>query len=895
MKKFLSSIAILATVLGMTSAVMAKSFSDVKNTKYENAVEILSELKIVNGVNDKEYMPNNSVKRSEMAKLIITALGKENSAEILKGNTMFSDVASNHWASGYINLASSLGLIKGYPDGTFMPDATVSYVEASTMLLRALNYGKELDSLSWPNGYMSKANSAGILDNVTANNSSEAVIRGNAANMLLNTLKANTRKIVSSDSTGVKYDNGDILIEKTFKDLTYVREGTVIDVNVDDKILTVKDTENDRKVKVSYTDTSNIKKMFGRELSFIYDDDFDEFLEYEVIDTLSVAMIKVKEIKESERVIVDEDGEEFDLPKSDNVLFIGSSRYEDIKRAYLTRDSKKNIKYVTLEGPEKIYAGIITDSGFKVNSKNAIEIKDPAGDYKEIILANSSAKIYKNDVVLYTLNNNEQLVIKTQEDVTDALKISDVTSSSITLKGKNKITFDSPSDYFVYLVNGKDIRAVKLSDIDKQFDMATILEYTELYYIIVFEDSVAADDIETNVSVNDAKKALKSALDTAKKKKEADHSVVSFERLKDAIELGNKIYSAASSYSSARIQLATRDINNALSRLEGVTTADKELRTAFSNLQAEIKKAEAKDKADYTEASYNKLATAISEAKKLIIETTTLSKVTTAKNNLTTAMNLLVTNESASQVVTAKTRLSKAIEDAKKIKLDDYTQETYDNLQEKLTTANTFLSSITNESAREINNVAANLEAAIDALMPRLLATYKENKVKLDDNYKLLNDKKEVEYTGASWTEFTNLKAGNDPKTGAEKYSTTIAEAYEEIKSFEDVEKLKNDDVKIENEKVIALDKRITEALNVLVSATDARVRDNSLKLIDSCITKASDYTKDTWNSTISWDDLQKLLTDAKAMKSKPEDYTTLKLKEMSDTLMLYFTLDLDN
>ena len=239
MKKFLCSIAILATLLGTTSGVMAKSFSDVKNTKYENAVEILSELKIVNGVTDKAYMPNNSVKRSEMAKLIITAMGREDSADILKGNTLFSDVASNHWASGYINLASSLGLIKGYPDGTFKPDATVSYVEASTMLLRALNYGKELDSLSWPKGYMSKANSAGILDNVTADNSSEAVIRGNAANMLLNTLKANTRKVISSDSTGNKYGNGNILMENTFKDLTYVREGTVIDINVEDEILTV--------------------------------------------------------------------------------------------------------------------------------------------------------------------------------------------------------------------------------------------------------------------------------------------------------------------------------------------------------------------------------------------------------------------------------------------------------------------------------------------------------------------------------------------------------------------------------------------------------------------------------------------------------------------------------
>ena len=159
--------------------------------------DVLSELEVINGYEDKTFKPNNSVKRSEMAKLIIVAMGKDDSADLLKGTTSFSDVPSSHWASGYINLASNLGLIKGYPDGRFKPDATVSYVEASTMLLRALDYGKELDNLSWPTGYMSKANSAGLLDNVTANNSSEAAIRGNVASMILNTLKSFMKKLVS--------------------------------------------------------------------------------------------------------------------------------------------------------------------------------------------------------------------------------------------------------------------------------------------------------------------------------------------------------------------------------------------------------------------------------------------------------------------------------------------------------------------------------------------------------------------------------------------------------------------------------------------------------------------------------------------------------------------------
>ena len=73
MKKFLCSLAILSIVLGIASVAMAKSFSDVKSTEYGGAIDILSELKIVDGYDDGTYKPTKAVKRSEMAKLIIIA------------------------------------------------------------------------------------------------------------------------------------------------------------------------------------------------------------------------------------------------------------------------------------------------------------------------------------------------------------------------------------------------------------------------------------------------------------------------------------------------------------------------------------------------------------------------------------------------------------------------------------------------------------------------------------------------------------------------------------------------------------------------------------------------------------------------------------------------------
>ena len=879
MKKFLCSIAILATVLGITSTAMAATFKDVKNTKYEEAVNILTELKIVNGYEDNTYKPNNSVKRSEMAKLIIVALGKEKTADMVKGNTSFSDVSASHWASGYINLASSLGLIKGYPEGTFKPDATVSYVEAATMLLRALDYGKELEGLSWPTGYMTKANTAGLLNNVTAKDSNDAAIRGNVATMILNTLKAPKRKVVASNSTGNVYGDGEILLEKTFSDMVYVKEGTVVDIVIEDEEITVKDEKNDRKVDLFYSDASEIKKIFGREVSFIYDKEAEIFLSFEVIDDKTVKVVDVDEIDEEEYVIIDEDGKEYDIPKSSNVVFVASQRYEDIEKAYLTFNEKNTLTHAVLEGPEPIYAGIVYDKAIKIGNKPGIEIINTDKEYEELVLSDSSMKIYEDDVILFSFDNSERIIVKAQEDVEDAEKIDEVTSTSIKLKDGSKITLTDTDDYKVFLVKNYTIKQGTLSQVDATYDLATILKFNEKYYIICYEDSIDPDDIETDVSVSDAKAALKTALTNAKKKSESSYSVVSFEKLKAAIKHGDAIYSAASSYSSAKIQLATRDINEALAGLTTVTTADKELRAAFSSLQTKIKEADALDKNDYTATSYAAVTTAVTAAKKITIASTTLAKVTTAKNDITSAINLLVTNASAEQVVTATNRLKAAITDAKARKSTDYTDASYKELTDMLAIANKV--NLTTAGAREINNVASNLEAAIDALVPVKLAAYQNAKKTLDDNLKTASEKNESAYTAASWTAF---KAKYDD----------VKERYDTLKSDKTVKELSNAELDTEKAKVDAMNKDLTNAINALVLKTDETLRKNSLNTINNCITKVGTYTEETWNETnpaITWQAITAKIETAKKMYNKPDEYTTKQLQEMAIDLIQYVSL----
>ena len=52
--------------------------------------------------------------------------------------TAFSDVSNNYWAKDFIQDLSERGIIKGFPDRTFRPDAPVTRAEFAAMI-RSVN------------------------------------------------------------------------------------------------------------------------------------------------------------------------------------------------------------------------------------------------------------------------------------------------------------------------------------------------------------------------------------------------------------------------------------------------------------------------------------------------------------------------------------------------------------------------------------------------------------------------------------------------------------------------------------------------------------------------------------------------------------------------------------
>jgi hypothetical protein len=161
----------------------------VAGSKYEDAVNVLMELDVISGYPDGSYKPAGIVTRGEMAKIIVCALGLEDYAA---GASSFSDMAG-HWSDKYVAYAVSLGIINGYPDGTFKPDNTVTYDEAAKMLVAALGYTEDALIGTWPANWVTKAKTLGILDGIKSG--SAGANRGDIAIMAFQTLACEIGKV----------------------------------------------------------------------------------------------------------------------------------------------------------------------------------------------------------------------------------------------------------------------------------------------------------------------------------------------------------------------------------------------------------------------------------------------------------------------------------------------------------------------------------------------------------------------------------------------------------------------------------------------------------------------------------------------------------------------------
>jgi|GEM_PF-2071066 len=118
---------------GQTS-VIASPFQDVAasdpNTVF---IKYISQKGLISGFPDGTYHPAEGLTRAQAAVIICRAAALKTPAV---NTASFKDVPLAHWASPYVDAASKAGYIKGFPDGSYQPDAKLTRAQAISLVMR---------------------------------------------------------------------------------------------------------------------------------------------------------------------------------------------------------------------------------------------------------------------------------------------------------------------------------------------------------------------------------------------------------------------------------------------------------------------------------------------------------------------------------------------------------------------------------------------------------------------------------------------------------------------------------------------------------------------------------------------------------------------------------------
>ena len=265
-RKFIS----LAVVFTMLCSLLFPAFSyanDIEGTKYEEAIVKLAALNTIKGYEDGSFKPENTITRAELATIITFVLGLQDAADLAKETpTRFSDVKTNEWYTGYINIAANENVISGYPDGTFKPSENVSYSEAVTMLVNALGLKQVVDKSggTWPSNYMSKASQLGITKVLSSVNGSAKAIRGDVFLMAWETLLQNKWGATGFNDQGeITYGNlGKTLLEEKYPDYVYNNNGKMEAKYFEEILVTntpaTKDSLKANQIEIELDDIANM-------------------------------------------------------------------------------------------------------------------------------------------------------------------------------------------------------------------------------------------------------------------------------------------------------------------------------------------------------------------------------------------------------------------------------------------------------------------------------------------------------------------------------------------------------------------------------------------------------------------------------------------------------------
>ena len=464
----------LSVAMVFTMGTSVFAYTDVEEGTYvSEAVTVLSNLGILDGYEDGSFKPEATVTRAEMAKIVCETLGYDSMGT---SKTLFDDVSPKHWAGGYISTAYGLGIINGYGDGKFGPEDTVTYEQAVKMVVCALGYEPmAANKGGWPAGYTSVAASIGL----TKGMSSSA--RGDIAVLMYNAL---TTPVMEQTSYGsdARYEVLDGAGNKEYKTIL-----TKQDIYVATGI--VGDTFNKDEIKFEVTRDSKDGEFEAskREITFLIgDSDIANYTHQEVEvyvaeDDGEYTVLAVKAAKKTETFTLVSDDVK-DINGNKITYYVDSLNSSRTKTLTIDEDATIEYNKAALAANETIAT--------KIADKDDVEI---------VFIENDGDSDY--DVVVMT------------EYVSAVVETVNASKDKITL-GSRTVTFDFDDDNKTYIFLDDEGNELTLADFEEDDVVAYVSDTTnpkdaDYLKIVKLSNSVivgTVDSVQNNdqiVTIND--------------------------------------------------------------------------------------------------------------------------------------------------------------------------------------------------------------------------------------------------------------------------------------------------------------------------------------------------------------------------------------------------------
>lgn len=156
------------------------------------AAQVLAALGIMTGDPDGGLRLDDTITRAELITMAVVGSAYKDSVGDTASVKPYPDVPREEWYASYVEIARDKGLVGGYTDGTFRPQANVTLAETATVVLSLLGYQASDFSGLWPSGQMATFRSL-KLDRGVTSSQNDPIVRRDALYIFYNLLTAKNK------------------------------------------------------------------------------------------------------------------------------------------------------------------------------------------------------------------------------------------------------------------------------------------------------------------------------------------------------------------------------------------------------------------------------------------------------------------------------------------------------------------------------------------------------------------------------------------------------------------------------------------------------------------------------------------------------------------------------